>query len=139
MPASRKIHGNKLKLEIDGVDHWCDATSVVLEHEEADEDVTTFCEVDEGGPRQWFFTISLIASLQEGSFWRTLWEQTGNTLPFVYSPEGTETPTPDSPHFTGQLVVGPKPSIGGEAGATQVVEVRLDVVGEPVLDLGSGL
>lgn len=137
MPPSRKIKGNKLLLEIDGVNHWCDATSVVLEHEDAEDDVTTFCEVDAGGSKQWFFTIELIASMQESSFWRTLWANSGETVPYVYSPEGTETPTTDSPHFTGELIIGAKPTIGGEAGSTQVTEVRLDCTGEPTLDTGA--
>lgn len=136
MPASRKIPGNKLLLEIDGTDQWCDVTNVVLEHEEADEDVTTFCEVDAGGPRQWFFTVSLISSVASTSFWRYLWEHHGETVNYVYSPEGTETATADSPHFTGQLTIKDKPSIGGEAGTTQTTEIRLDCTAEPTLDTG---
>lgn len=133
MAGSTRIKGNKLGLTVGATNFWCDASSVVLDNEESDSDVTTFCDAAEGGARTWFFTITAIQSTQAGSFWRYLWANSGNEVSFVYAPHGNTTATEDQPHFTGTLKVGPKPSVGGEAGTntTFTFETRLDVIGEP--------
>lgn len=136
MPTSRKIRGKKLTLTFGSTDYACDATSIVLESEEADDDATTFCDAQQGGARQWFFTIEAIQSMQTSSFWRYLWENTGEEIAYVFAPEGNETATADSPHFTGLLTVGAKPNVGGEANSTFTFETRLDCTAEPTLDEG---
>lgn len=140
--GSTRIKGNRLGLTFGtpGTNYWADATSVVLENEESESDVITFEDAaNHGDNRQWFFTVSATQSTATGSFWRYLWENTGEEVPFTYAPHGNEEPTADQVHFIGTCKIGPKPSIGGEAGhnSTYTFEVRLDVETGPTLDDGS--
>lgn len=141
MAGSTRIKGAQLTLKFGtpGLDYKCDTTAVTLENEEADSDVQTFCDAAEGGARTFFFNITLIQSLQSTSFWRYAWESTGELIPFTYAPLGNEVATADAPHFVGMVKVGPKPTIGGEAGASNTFtsEVRWDVEGAPTLDDGT--
>lgn len=141
MAGSTRLKGNALALKFGSpaTDYWCDATSVVLDNEEADSDTVTFCDAAAGGGRQFFLTINAIQSLQSSSFWRYTWANTGAEVPFTYAPAGNTTPSADQPHFTGTVKIGPKPTVGGEAGpsSTYKFETRWDVVGDPVLTTGS--
>lgn len=139
MASSTRIRGKALRLEIDGVDHWADVTSVVLDNEEADSDTVTFYDASQGGSRTYFLTINAIQSTDEASFWSSVWDNSGTDVPFVFAPHGNETATAAQPHFIGTCTIGPKPAVGGEAGAqnTYTFETRFDVVGVPVKDDGS--
>ena len=141
--GSTRIRGGKIALTFgsgaSAEDYWADATNVVLENEESESDVVTFEDAEnEDGARQFFFTLAAIQSTQTGSFWRYLWENTGEVVPFTFAPHGNETPTADQPHFLGTCRIGPKPSIGGEAGRTNThtFETRLDVETGPTMDTG---
>lgn len=139
MPGSNRIKGAALGLTVGGIDYWADALSVVFDNEEADSSAVTFADAAAGGARQHFVTISAIQSGQTGSLWRYAWANTGTTVAYKYAPHGNVTPTSDQPHLTGTLVIGPKPALGGEAGAKNefTFEVRWDINGEPVLDAGA--
>lgn len=136
---STRIKGAALALSFGGTDYWADATSVTLENEEASSDVTTFADAAAGGARQFFFNVSAIQSTAAGSFWRYVWDNTGNSVAFRYAPHGNATATADQPHYLGTAKVGPKPTLGGEAGAntTFTFEVRFDVEGVPTPDYGA--
>lgn len=143
MAGSTRIKGNKLALQFGTpkTDYWADTTSVTLENEESDDDVLTFEDAagtDSGV--QWFFTLSAIQSTSADSFWRYLWENSGETVPFTYAPHGNEEASASEPHFIGNCKIGPKPSVGGEAartGGSYTFEARLDVEGTPVMEEGA--
>lgn len=140
--GSTRIKGSKLGLTFGspGENYWADATSVVLDNEEKESDVLTFEDAAGGDAgRQWFFTISAVQSTATGSFWRYLWENTGEVVPFTYAPHGNETATAEQPHFLGTCKIGPKPTVGGDASRTAeyVFETRLDVETGPTLDEGA--
>lgn len=140
--GSTRIKGNKLALTFGspGTDYWADHTTVVLENEESESDVLTFEDAAGGDAgRQWFFTLAAVQSTATGSFWRYLWENTGETVAFTYAPHGNEVATADEPHFIGTCKIGPKPSIGGEASRTApyTFETRLDVETGPTMDTGA--
>lgn len=140
MAKSPVIRGKDLGITIDGVDHYCDIRSAIMSSEDGDTDAVTFC--DPSGSRQHFFTLTANQSTADGSFWRTVWEHTGEEVPFVYAPHGNAEASADEPHFTGMLTIGPKPDLGGQAGRTNVYsfETRFDITGEPELvDTGSTL
>lgn len=126
-----KYKGKDLSLTIDGNEINLEATSVVLDNEEADDDAVTFAELAGGEGRQWFFTIAAVSDYGENSFWTALWENVGSDLDFVFKPYGNTTPSASQPHFTGQATVIAKPPVGGDAGSTFTFETRLDVVGDP--------
>lgn len=134
MPSSTRIKGKSLTLKLGTTDYAIDATSVVLESEEADNDVTTFADAAAGAVRQWFFTITAIQSTDAASFWRYLWDNSGTTAAYVFAPHGNAVPSASQPHFTGNVTIGPKPNIGGEANSTFTFEYRLDCNEAPTLD-----
>lgn len=133
MAGPARLKGDSLHLTIGTTELFLQATSVVMDNEEANGDVTTFADAAEGGARQFFFQITALQSLEATSLWRYLWENTGETATFVFSPAGNEVPSTAQPHFEGTLKVGPKPSLGGAAGrtTTHTFEYRLDIDGVP--------
>ncbi len=140
--GSTRIKGNALALKFGSpaMDYWADATSVVLENEEKDSDVNTFEDAKNAGDaRQWFFTLSAIQSTQKTSFWRYLWDNTGQVVAFTYAPHGYDVASEDQPLFIGSCKIAAKQSVGGEAGQnTQYTfDPRLDVETGPTLDTGA--
>lgn len=128
-----KYKGKDLSLTIDGEETNLEATTINLENEEADEDALTFAEysAQNGVPVQWFFTIEAVADYGVNSLWTLLWDNSGETIPFVFKPFGNATATAAQPHFTGNARVTAKPPIGGTAGEVFTFEARLDLDGEP--------
>lgn len=137
--GSTRIKGTKLALTLGspGTDYWADISSYLLDNEEADSDVTTFADAAEGGARQFRLTGSAIQSTDTASFWRYVWENTGEDVAFTLAPHGNATATEAQPHFVGTVTIGPKPAIGGEAGTGSFTfDFEWDVVGEPTVDEG---
>lgn len=139
MAGSTRIKGNKLgfKLGTPAKDHWADISSCTLVGEDSD-GVLTFEDAANGGGQDWHFEISAIQSTDSESFWRMLWEQTGDEVAFTYAPKGNETPSATEPHFIGMVKIGKKPQIGGEASikGEYTFDYQLEVVGQPTLDTG---
>lgn len=138
MAGSTRIKGNKLMLKLgsgaDEKDYWADLTAYELYNEEADADVTTFADASEGGARQHKLKITSIQSLDVASFWRMVWENTGQDVPFTLAPFGNVVPSDTQPHFAGTVTIGPKPTLGGEAGNSAfTTEVDWNVLNEPTL------
>lgn len=126
-----KYKGKDLSLTIDGVEVNLEATSVVLDNEEADTDAVTFAELGSGTPLQWFISVEAVADYGTGSLWTQLWDNAGDTVPFVFKPYGNATASTSQPHFTGTATITAKPPVGGSANEVFTFEARLDVVGEP--------
>lgn len=141
MAGSTRIKGTKLSLKFGSPakDYWCDVTSCTLTNEEADAGVVTFCDAADGGGRDFFLNIAGIQSTAADSFWRYVWEHTGEEVGFTYAPHGNEMPTADEPHFIGTVKVGPKPEVGGEAGVDNeyTFETQWKCIGTPVMEDGT--
>lgn len=139
MPSTR-IKGKSLVFEVDGEEFACDATSVVLGNEEADDqDAVTFCDAASGTSVQWFIEISAITSTDEESFWSFLWDNAGETgVSFTFAPHGNAVPSTTQPHFEGTVTLPAKPSIGGESNSTWTFEVRLEVDDTPTKVTSAG-
>lgn len=138
MAGSTRIKGNKLMLKLGtGVgakDYWADVTAYELYNDEADADVTTFADASEGGARQHKLKISAIQSLEAASFWRMVWDGSGTDVPFTLAPFGNAAASVTQPHFTGTVTIGPKPSLGGEAGnGAFTFEVEWNVLNTPTM------
>lgn len=135
---STRIKGNALALTFGGTDYWADATSVTFENEDAISGVTTFEDASKAGGRTYFFNVSAIQSTDTASFWRYLWENTGEVVAYKYAVHGNATATDAEPHLTGTVKIGPKPMLGGDASVSgeYVFTVRLDCQEEPTLDTG---
>lgn len=127
-----KFKGKSLTIMIGVEEYQMDLTSIVLQNEEADDDATTFADLDAGGSVQWFFEIEAVADYSATSFWTFLWENAGTTdVTFEFAPYGNAVASASQPHFTGTLNVGAKPQVGGTANEVFTFEARLDVNGEP--------
>ena len=140
MTGSTRIKGTKLALTLGtpGTDYWHDMTSYELYNDEAETDVTTFADAAEGGARQHKLKGTAIQSTAAASFWRYVWANTGEDVPFTLAPHGNEVATEAQPHFVGTVTIGPKPSLGGEAGTGSFTfEFDWNVTGEPVMDTGA--
>lgn len=128
---SSRIFANKLKLTVDGTDYWADLSSVVLASEPASTDQTTFAEAAAGGAVDWYITVSGIVSLDANSFWRTMWNNAGDEVPFEIAPFGNTTATSTQPIFEGTCRIPAQGSfpMGGEAsadGSFSFSDVRLE-------------
>ena len=64
MAGPARLKGDSLHLTIGTTELFLQATSVVMDNEEADGDVTTFADAAEGGARQFFFQITALQSLE---------------------------------------------------------------------------
>lgn len=138
--GSTRIRGTKLALTLGspGTDYWADITSYSLANDEAEADVTTFEDAQAGGSRQFILSGSAVQSTDAASFWKYVWENTGESVAFTLAPHGNETATTAQPHFIGTVTIGPKPTLGGDAGpGAFTFDFEWDVDGEPVLDDGS--
>lgn len=135
MTATTRIKGVALTLKFGTTDYKADVTACTLTNEEAESDVVTFEDAAGEGQRQFYLNITAIQSTDTASFWRYVWENAGTTVAFVYAPHGNETASAAQPHFTGNVKVGPRPTIGGEAGAgnTFTFETQWEVEGVPTM------
>lgn len=131
--VSKRIRGSKLSLVIDGVDHWSDASSVVLSQDP--ERLRQFDGSYRFADPKWTFDVSGIQSLQPGSLWRALWDNEGKKVPFRFAPHGNSKASTEQPHFTGTLQIGPRPELGGEAsiGGSHSFDASLFVISGPSL------
>lgn len=126
-----KYKGKDLSLMFGTEEVNLEATSVVLDNEESDDDATTFAEMADGSARTWFFTINAVSDYGADSFWTFCWDNVGEDVSFTFKPYGNAVASAAQPHFTGTATVVAKPPVGGTAGETFTFETRLDVVGEP--------
>lgn len=126
-----KYKGKDLSLTVGAQEFNAEGTQVVLNNEEADSDAVTFAELANGSAVQWFFELTATSDYGVGSFWDFLWENSGQTVAFVFKPYGNAVASTTQPHFTGNCTVLAKPPIGGTAGEIFTFEARLDVEGEP--------
>lgn len=131
---AEKYNGKNLSLTVDGIQFSADGTSVVMDSEDADTESTTFAELQNGTPQQWFFQLTTLQDYAATTFWTMLWDNAGSDVAFVFQPKGGPTDAAH-PEFTGMLTIPRKPSVGGDAGSTWTSDVRLDITGEPVKDI----
>lgn len=69
----------------------------------------------------------------QGSLWRYARDFSGTEAAFTVRPHGNAEPNADEPHYVGVLIVGPKPDLGGDAGARWFpFAFAWRIVGEPL-------
>lgn len=133
MAESTRIKGKYLLLNLGspGTDYKCDVTSWTLQPGDPDTDTVTFCNPD--GETPWTLALTFLQSTDSESLWTYIWENSGQEVAFTAAPWGNAEPSDDQPHFVGTVKIGPKPSIGGEAGSSNTFtsEVEWEVIGEP--------
>ncbi|MDQ0645664.1 hypothetical protein [Microbacterium murale] len=81
---------------------------------------------------EWTLEGSAYQSLDAGSLYRYAREHSGETVAFTIRPLGNAMATAYAPHYTGEVVIGPKPALGGSASARFFVfEFAWEVPDEP--------
>ena len=133
MTANVRIKGVALTLKLGATDYKTDVTACEIDNVEADGDVTTFEDAAGAGARKWLMKLSAIQSTDTASLWSYIWTASGTTVAYVYAPHGNAVASAAQPHFTGNVKIGPKPKIGGAAGAsnTYVFDAEWECTGEP--------
>lgn len=131
MTTRNRIKGKSITFLVDDVEYNCDATSIVLTHEEADDDTVTFCDAAAGGAYEWKLTISALQSTDADALHTFFWDTAGSTVDFVFGPHGNAIPSTAQPHYAGTIAMpNKKPDIGGEANSTWTFEMELKVEGD---------
>lgn len=130
-----KYRGKDLSLTFEGEEVNLEATSVLMDNEDADSDAITFAELADGDALQWFFAITAVSDYGADSFWTFCWDHAGEDVDFVFKPYGNDTASASQPHFTGTATVNKKPPVGGEAGSVFTFETRFEIQGTPVRDV----
>lgn len=115
MPNSTRINGTKLYLKFGTTDYSTDLLSYNLEDEDADSSTVTFADAAAGGKFLTKLSGSAIQSTDSASFWSYVWANVGQTIAFTLAPWGNSSATAAQPLFTGNVKIGKRPSLGGEA------------------------
>lgn len=63
----------------------------------------------------WILRGAAYQSLDTGSLYRYAREHSGETVAFTIRPLGNATPSAQRPHYRGEVIIGPKPELGGSA------------------------
>lgn len=130
MPRNR-MKGKGITFTVEDVDYTLDASSVVLTHEEAENDVLVFADASAGGAYEWKMTINAIQSTDADALHTFVWSNSGDLVDFLFAPHGNTAATVAQPHFTGSVrIPNKKPELGGEADTTWSFEMELDVEGD---------
>lgn len=137
--GSTRLTGSALSLTFDGVDYWADITKVQLTNVSVGEPLRDWHGRVVHDPRRYLITGAAVQSMQPTSFWRYVWENTGAVISFRYAPLGNHEPSEVSPHFVGQVRIGPPPTLGGDAGLGEYeFEFEWEVINTPATDDGTG-
>lgn len=129
--ARNRLKGKSIVFTVDETDYTLDATSIEFSHEEADDDEVTFADAAAGGAYEWLCTITALQSTDADALHTFFWDNAGQTVNFVFGPNGNELPSVAQPHYTGSFKLSNQlPSIGGDADTTWTFEKELQVEGQ---------
>lgn len=113
--VSQRISGKTLSLLIGTKEFMADATNVVMTWDDADSGTVTFADAAAGGKFQATLSGTGIQSTTASSLWSYVWDNVGATVAFKFAPNGNTTASADQPIFTGNVTVGKRPDLGGDA------------------------
>ena len=123
---SPRIKGQKLGFQIQGKAVWPDMSGAELSPS-SDDSYATFGSILAGGtPMQ--LKVSGIVSTAATSLWRLLFDNTGKDLPFIFSPNGNETPSADQPHYVGKVTIKQPPSLPVKINEVSSFDLEMPVV-----------
>jgi hypothetical protein len=129
-----------LTLTIDGTAYTAQVSNVRITSAESDSDFVTFADAAAGGARAYTLAFTAVQDLATGSLWREVWDNAGDTVPFVIAPYGNASPAAGQGHITGSAVITEPDGdlVGGEANASttarMVIECEWPCTAKPVLD-----
>jgi hypothetical protein len=116
--ASKRIAGHTLSFLVGTTEYMADATNVTLTWDDAESGTVSFLDALNGGAFQATIKGTAIQSTTATSFWRYGWANVGTIVPFKFAPNGNTTASADQPIFTGNVKIGKRPDLGGDAQIT---------------------
>lgn len=130
---TERLRGNALTLKVGANEVSGQFNSVVLQSEDAADDVSVFGQTSS----DYYLQITGIQSLDDDSFHMFCWENAESEVTFYFRPLGGTglTGATDARIWTGTLIVPARGrlAVGGEANpkGSWTWEARFDIVGEP--------
>lgn len=123
---SPRIKGQKLGFTINGKPVWPDMSEAELSPS-SDDSYATFGSILAGGtPMQ--LKVSGIVSTVATSLWRLLFDNVGRDLPFIFAPNGNDTPSNDQPHYVGRVTIKQPPSLPVKINDVSTFDLEMPVV-----------
>lgn len=138
-----RISGRLLSLKVDATDYSDQASNASVNSTEADSDFLSFAAAKTGGARDYTLALTIAQDLSTGSLWREIYDNVGDTVPFVIAPYGNETATAAEPHIVGSAIISEPDGtfVGGESttstSGAHTVEVEWKLTGRFTLDSGA--
>lgn len=123
------IGTRKLTVTINSVDYTAEVSKAEITSNDAGSDFTTFADAAAGGKREYRLEITAVQDADTASFWTEMFDNTGDTVPFVLMPYGNATPSVAEPHFEGNCTITEPDGtmIGGEANSSTTARQTIDV------------
>ncbi|PYY63351.1 hypothetical protein DEJ30_13975 [Curtobacterium sp. MCPF17_003] len=109
------MSGTTLSFLLGTTEYKADATNVTLTWDDADSGTVTFADAEAGGKFQATLSGTAIQSTTATSFWTYAWLNVGTTVAFKLAPNGNTTASADAPIFSGNVKIGKRPDLGGDA------------------------
>lgn len=134
MPVTR-LQGNLLTLSIGATEYSAEFASVMLQSEDAADDVKTFGSDNS----DWFMTLTGITSLDATSFWRYCWQNASTDVAFILRPLGNATESSNQPHFKGTVRIPERGRLpimvdSNPRSSSSFDGIRFDIIGDVTLD-----
>lgn len=134
--TSTRLRGKALTLKIGSTEVVGDFNSVVLQSEDAADDVSVFGST----ASDFFIQATGIQSTDDDSFQMFCWDNPEAEVTFYFRPQGGTSTTAsavDAPVWTGTIIIPARGrlAVGGEANprGSWTWEARFDIVGEPTI------
>lgn len=138
-----RITGRLLTLEIDETDYSDQASNASVGSAESESDFLSFAEGAQGGARDYTLNLTVAQDLAAGTLWREIYDNVGDTVPFVIAPYGNAVATAGQPHVAGNAVISEPDGdfVGGQSttstSGAHTVEVSWKMTGRFTLVTGA--
>lgn len=123
---SPRIKGKKLGFKLNDKDVWPDMSEAQMEPSDS-ESTATFGSIAAGGT-QMKLKVAGIVSTASVSLWRLLFDNVGKDIPFMFAPNGNETPSADQPHYTGVCTISTPPTLPVKVNEDSTFDLELPVI-----------
>lgn len=130
-----------LKLEIDGDEYSAELTNARISPQDSESDTVTFADAAAGGAKDWHLQGTAVQDAAAGTLWRQVFDNAGDTVPYVFMPYGNATASASEPHFTGSVTISAPDGdfLGGEANASTTQKFTFDIdwvcTAKPTMDI----
>lgn len=124
--------GQNLSLKIGGEEYNGNLSNARLEPDDgSDADFVTFADYSEGNTEKWFMRGTGYQDFDAESLWTYAWLNSGTEVPYVLAPYGNLAASATQPHFTGNVRISRKPSVGGKVGEPFEFELEWECTSTP--------